>query len=514
MEKLMVSLAILFFSVSSGWATTIHVPDEYGTIQTGIDAAVDGDTVLVADGTYAGEGNKDIDYGGKAITVMSENGAEATIIDCEEDGRGFYFHTDEDSLSILDGFTITNGNISDGGGIYCYGSYPTIQNCIIEGNEAGSSGGGIWCFGSTSAAKIISCAFSDNTGGGIYCTNSSPIIKDCTVEGNEAFRGGGIFCHEYSDPDIWNCAITGNTVDDDGGGIFCDASSDPDISSCTISNNTAYKDGGGIYCEFSSPAIKNCNITGNTAYYGGGIYCTNSSPIIKHCTISGNTADVEGGGIYCTYSSSPDVINCILWGDFPQEIYILSGDPSVTYSNIEGGWEGEGNIDADPLFADTTNHDFHLTEGSPCIDTGYDAGVYEDFEGDVRPWGDGFDIGADEFVVGGLVSTILECDDPIVVRGEYLEYRAGLINNTDEEQNVEAWLDLYLINGEPYPKNPYLGPISITLGPNHEVIQNRQEYVPVFAPLGGPYSLYLRVGPYPKVLDESFFEFDVAPKKN
>jgi len=124
----------LFSSLSSG-ATTIRVPTDQPTIQAGIDAAVNGDTVLVADGTYKGEGNKNIDFKGKAITVQSENGAGNCIIDCEGSGRGFYFHQSEGYTSVISGFSVTNGHVfgtEAGGGIYCYRSAPKINDCIIS----------------------------------------------------------------------------------------------------------------------------------------------------------------------------------------------------------------------------------------------------------------------------------------------------------------------------------------------------------------------------------------------
>ena len=129
---------ILFSSIAFG--ATINVPGDQPTIQAGIDAASDGDTVLVADGTYTGEGNKNLDFKGKAITVQSENGAESCIIDCENEGRGFYFHTGEGVDSVVSGFTITNGRPTGAtlhsGGIYCSSSSPTITNCIISNNLA------------------------------------------------------------------------------------------------------------------------------------------------------------------------------------------------------------------------------------------------------------------------------------------------------------------------------------------------------------------------------------------
>ena len=159
-------------------ADTIHVPVDQPTIQAGIDAAIYGDTVLVADGTYTGDGNRDIDFLGKAIVVMSEKGPNNCIIDCggiiAEPHRGFYFHSGEDTTSVLQGFTIKNGyqlNVS-GGGIYCNTASPTIKENIITQNE---------CSGYAA-------------GGGLYCENASPAIISNTITFNDLEIGefGGI----------------------------------------------------------------------------------------------------------------------------------------------------------------------------------------------------------------------------------------------------------------------------------------------------------------------------------
>ena len=219
--------------VSIAWSDIIHVPGDQPTIQAGIDAAVDGDRVLVADGTYTGDGNKDLDFGGKAITVTSENGAEKTIIDCEYDGRGFYFHSGETEESVVSGFTIKNGSASpgSGGGISLENSSPTIEGNIIKNNRA-VYGGGISCKESSptiqnneiigNSADKSKISLPSPTGGGIYLSNSSPTIVNNTISGNSSkSKGGGISCWSSSSVKVLNTIFWENNPDE----IFVDASS-------------------------------------------------------------------------------------------------------------------------------------------------------------------------------------------------------------------------------------------------------------------------------------------------
>ena len=424
----------------------------YTTIQAAINAAANGDTVSVCDGTY----NENIDFLGKAITVRSENGAATTIIDGNASDNVVNFINSEGADSVLDGFTIQNGLSNYGGGIYCqWYSSPTITNCIISNNTANYSGGGIYCVMSSSPT-ISNCIIKDNTitggshymgGGGIACEyESSPVITNCTISGNSApGPGGGIYCYDYSSPTITNCTISGNSAGDDGGGIACHNDSSPIIANCIVSNNNAlgaYADGGGIACQYnSSPTISNCTIANNTTtWYGGGICCFDfSSPVMTNCIISNNKGTVFGGGIVCESDASPTVVNCtisgnwvdgdgggiaslgyssplvvnsILWGNAASgtgnEISLFQEwGPStidITFSDIQGGWTDTGNIDTNPLFVDSANGDYHLTGSSPCIDQGTNDSVTypnlpaDDIDGDTRPQNTDYDIGADEYV--------------------------------------------------------------------------------------------------------------------
>ncbi len=287
-------------------AAIIHVPGDFPTIQEAIVAAMDGDEVVVADGTWTGDDNRDLDFGGRLITVRSESGDPALcIIDCEgsfnDPHRGFHFHSGETSDAVVQGFTIRNGS------------------ALPDGFMGGRNGGAIYCD-----------------------FDSDPTINNCTITGNSAFSGGGIMCGANSG---------------------------------------------------SSPTITNCTITDNSAVRGGGIYSYRGSPAITNCIISGNTAVGDdlgfGGGIFCSTGSAPTITNCILWLDTPDEIYIYNnGNPAVNYSDVQGGWPGTGNIDADPLFVDPDNGNYRHSSGSPCIDAADNSavpkGITTDLDGNPR----------------------------------------------------------------------------------------------------------------------------------
>jgi len=359
--KLLGVFATILLLPALGFSATIVVPDDYATIQGAITAASNGDLVLVKPGTYG----ENINFEGKSITVRSDGdlyeathdiAPNTTFINGGQTGPVVSFMSAEDSNSILEGFTILNGSgfISGpntlGGGVFCFFSDPTIINNMIILNTA-------------------------DIGAGINCTSSAPTISGNTIRFNNASKtGGGI--NVNADATITNNTITENQAKH-GAGIEVAEFSSPNIINNIIKLNTASLEGGGIRCNSASPHILNNLIKINQANKGGGLYCYTSSPAVTNNTIVGNSATAEGGGLHCFWYSFPVVTNGILWADTAatdSEIYADgTSTPVVSYCDVQGGYSGANNIDADPLFLDEPGENFHLTSGSPCLDVGDNA---------------------------------------------------------------------------------------------------------------------------------------------
>lgn len=326
-----------------------------------------------------------------------------------------------------------------GAGIYCLYSSPSLTECLLTNNRADLGGGGMYAYHSSPILHkcVISHNSAhgqyDEGGGGVYSFMSAPSFHECMIENNTAQKdGGGIYSNSpaHGPMNIINCRIIENKAGDSGGGVhLCLGSYLTDeyfqnISQCVIANNSANKgggiacwerscikiedtkiiendadEGGGVYCYGNaSPSFVNCLMAKNSALKGGALYCLGDfnvfinfikihdisdiinlgwgfpKPKITHCTITENSASHLGGGIYF-YLSFPQLTNCILWNDLPNEIFGY-GLPLVSYSDIQmypqylKRYSGAGNINRDPLFVDPSHNDYHLKEGSPCIDKG------------------------------------------------------------------------------------------------------------------------------------------------
>lgn len=205
-------------------APVIRVPGDVATIQGAIDAILVRGTVLVGSGVYTGNGNWDLDFGGKAITLRAEAGPDSTIIDCEDPGVTPHFAIQlirQENGAVIDGFTIRNGSSNEAGAIRCRGASPIIQNCVFENNEADVSGGAIRCKGAS--PTIVNCTFVNNTaqvGAAIYLIGgSSPVIQNCVFAYNEA--GGSIYSNDATSVPVIRCSnIYGNTYQGGDGDWF------------------------------------------------------------------------------------------------------------------------------------------------------------------------------------------------------------------------------------------------------------------------------------------------------
>jgi hypothetical protein len=278
-----------------------------------------------------------------------------------------------DGTSILDGLTITGGNANGtapnnrGGGMYNSAGSPTLANVTFSGNTA-------------------------LHGGGMYNYNSSPRLAHVIFSGNTAdFNGGGMFNTVSSSPMLSDVTFSGNSSQSDGG-------MSNDISSPTLENvifigNSAEQVGGGMGNNYNSgpTTLNNVTFIGNTASYGSGMYNASSNPTLANVTFSGNTATYDGGGMFNYNGSNPTLANTIVWGNTPATNQISNeySTPFVTYSDVQGGYAGAGNINADPQFvrspspggdgtwgtSDDDYGDLRLQLASPAIDAGDNAAV-------------------------------------------------------------------------------------------------------------------------------------------
>ncbi|HQA92372.1 MAG TPA: S8 family serine peptidase, partial [Sedimentisphaerales bacterium] len=307
----------------------------YSTIQAAIDDANDGD-VIIAETLATGNTvyKERIDFKGKAITLRSGNvenpddpnlHPETTFIIgvSGQEGSIVTFANGEGADTVLRGLTIGWGVAEYGGGIRIEEASPTIDRCIITDNQAQYYGGGIDCFG------------------------GSPTIIDTIIQNNEVLAQDGL-----------------------GGGINCEDGS-PAITHCVIGNNSSMNLGGGMACYNANPTLFNCFVTNNSAASGSGQFdLEDSSPSITNCTIAVDENPPGDGGIWCSGQSNPTITNCILWGNGDDLLNCFA-----SYSCVEDGDAGEGNISVDPLLIAGPLGSFYLSQieagqlvDSPCLD--------------------------------------------------------------------------------------------------------------------------------------------------
>jgi hypothetical protein len=385
--KVMTVIVGSLICLSSVYATIINIPDDQTTIQAGIDASVNGDTVLVQPGLYV----ENINFNGHCIVLGSlflttgdASYISNTIIDGDSAGSVITLVNYEHHTYVF-GFTIQYGySTYMGGGILVEYSDPIISNNIIINNkvlaEINGNGGGIACNYSNAIIQYNSISFNNvsNCGGGIYCKSSNATIKGNNIKNNDGPEAGGGICCVTHNPIIIDNYIANNVAsyiyDASGGGIYYIGFDNPIISNNTIKGNIAQL-GAGMYLKLIlHPTVSNNIIYENIASNrGGGIWGGGDEYMNYKNNIIFNNEAYFGGGLYCSnicQFTNNIIRNNSAFDTTDQISFDLGGDTIFNYCNIEGGWEGEGNIDCDPMFCNPAEDDFHVADVSCCLGAG------------------------------------------------------------------------------------------------------------------------------------------------
>ena len=433
------TFAILLVVLSLGglttWAGVLEVPADFATIQEAIDAALDGDTVLVSPGTYV----ENLDFLGKAITVISTDGPGVTTIDGDGLDSVVKFEDGEDATSVIEGFTITNGSADTGGGINCVGAFPTIINNTISGNVSTGNGAGIAFIEGANPADIgvvENNTISNNIsggyyGGGVYCYNYSVIpafVDNTFTENQDGGWGGGLYVGSFGTPSV---VVTGNTMSGNyasspGGGASIFGGTQT-VDGNTIVNNTSASGGAGAWIgafNGGNATLTNSTVSGNTGSWGGGVYIGSyydgalmgSDPelplTVSNCTISNNTAtstDYGGGGISAYY------------GTITLSNTLLVNNTSAAYGG--GALLYSFYSSVGPTVLNTTASGNSATYGGGVYFASYSSTlsnsiVWDNTGGQLYQYGGPVNIAADfNDIMGGYVGTGNIDDDPLFVSG-------------------------------------------------------------------------------------------------
>ncbi|MFH1688760.1 MAG: right-handed parallel beta-helix repeat-containing protein [Candidatus Eisenbacteria bacterium] len=360
--------------------------DDYLTIQEGVTAAAEGETVLVMQGTYTGAGNRNLDFGTKNIVLRSDAGAELTTIDLENvlGNRAFQFiSSGQDTSCVIDGFTVTN--------------------CLTDETHGGSGAAVYMTFASPKFINMIfsNCDSTDRPGGGIYMLSvSSPVLRhvrfeNCHAAGN--WGGGAIRCESAYAPSFYDVIFENNSVDSGGfgGAINMTSTTAASFRRVTFTGNTATNGAGALNLYNSGATLTLVTFARNHSGVGGALFCYNSSPYIIASTFFANSADGNGGALYCQ-NSTPVIRQCVFshtgWSALGGSMGPPASDRGLavycdatsyidllqvcSYGNeggdgLCGSEPGGGHVISEhPRYCDMLTDDLTLAGDSPCLPAG------------------------------------------------------------------------------------------------------------------------------------------------
>jgi predicted outer membrane repeat protein len=358
----LIALAPTALAAAAG-AATLNVPAAFPTIQSAINAAAPGDIVVVANGTY----HERIDFLGKNITVRSATPADPSLTTIDADLLGTAVTMNGVGASAkLSGFTILEGDATTGGGADINGN-PTIKNCRFELCDA-TSGAGAFVSGD---AIFQECEFVSNsaTGGGAIEASGNITIENCHFELNHATVGGALSL--LGDATVTNCTFLDNDA--------TNASSVMVNGGLAAFDRCTFDDGDStcIYV-YTALALSNSVILNTTTAISTNSTLNPVSVVIGNSTIANEGTNGISLGDY-GHNTSLVVRNSIIGTSTNSIVSVGTGSStetiSVEYSDVEGGWAGTGNINAEPDFVDLAAGDVRLRRGSPCVDAGNNAAV-------------------------------------------------------------------------------------------------------------------------------------------